>query len=46
MVRDFYDEVLMDLVRDAVLDTDMKVLAVCAGQTDKLVLERCGFGMW
>jgi SAM-dependent methyltransferase len=43
MVRDFYDEVLLDLVRDGVLDTDSKVLVVCAGQTDKLVLERCGF---
>jgi len=43
MTRDFYEEVLMDLVRDGVLNTDMRVLVVCAGQTDKLVFERCGF---
>lgn len=43
MVRDFYDEVIMELVRDGVLDTAMKVLVVCGGRTDTLVLERCGF---
>jgi ubiquinone/menaquinone biosynthesis C-methylase UbiE len=43
VVRDFYDEVLMKLVRDGVLDTGMKVLVVCGGRTDRLVLERCGF---
>src|SRR3712207_7960950 len=43
MVRDFYDEVIMELVRDGVLDTAMKVLVVCGGRTDRLVLERCGF---
>jgi SAM-dependent methyltransferase len=43
MVCDFYDEVIMKLVRDGVLDTAMKVLVVCGGQTDRLVLERCGF---
>lgn len=43
MVGSFYDEVIMSLVRDGVLDTGMKVLVVCGGRTDRLVLERCGF---
>jgi ubiquinone/menaquinone biosynthesis C-methylase UbiE len=43
MARDFYDEVIMALVQDGVLGTGMKVLVVCGGRTDKLVLERCGF---
>jgi SAM-dependent methyltransferase len=43
MVRDFYDEVVMTLVRGGVLDPGMKVLVVCGGRTDRVVLERCGF---
>lgn len=43
MARDFYDEVLLELVDDGVLDKSMRVLVVCGGRTDKVVLERCGF---
>lgn len=43
MRRDFYDDVLTRLLRDGVLDTGMRVLVVCGGRTDRLVLERCGF---
>jgi SAM-dependent methyltransferase len=43
MVRDFYEEVVIELVRDGVLDTGMNVLVVCGGETDRVVLERCGF---
>jgi ubiquinone/menaquinone biosynthesis C-methylase UbiE len=43
MERDFYEEVLVALLRDGVLDTGMNILVVCGGRTDRLVLERCGF---
>ncbi len=43
MVRDFYDDVVIELLRDGVLDTGMRVLVVCGGRTDRLVMERCGF---
>jgi SAM-dependent methyltransferase len=43
MVRDFYDDVLNQLLHDGVVDTGMKVLVVCGGRTDKVVLQRCGF---
>lgn len=33
----------MELVADGVLDRGMKVLVVCGGRTDKVVMERCGF---
>jgi ubiquinone/menaquinone biosynthesis C-methylase UbiE len=43
MVRDFYDDVLNELVQKGILAHDMNVLVVCGGSTDKTVLERCGF---
>jgi SAM-dependent methyltransferase len=43
MMRDFYDEVIIELVRDGALDTGMTMLVVCGGRTDRLVLQRCGF---
>lgn len=43
MVHDFYEDVVSELVRDGILDLGMKVLVVCGGGNDKLVLERCGF---
>jgi SAM-dependent methyltransferase len=42
-MQDFYDEVIAQLLRAGVLDTAMKVLVVCGGQTDKAVLLRSGF---
>jgi SAM-dependent methyltransferase len=33
----------MELVAEGVLDRGMKVLVVCGGRTDKIVMERCGF---
>jgi len=43
MARDFYDEVLLTLVDEGVLDRGMRVLVVCGGRTDTIVLRRCGF---
>jgi SAM-dependent methyltransferase len=43
MVRDFYEDVVSELVRDGILDPGMRVLVVCGGRTDKLTLDRCGF---
>jgi SAM-dependent methyltransferase len=43
MVRDFYDDVVDELVRDGVLHTGMSVLVVCGGRTDTQALRRCGF---
>jgi len=43
MVRDFYEDVVSELVRDGILDPGMRALVVCGGRTDKLVLERCRF---
>ena len=41
--RDFYEEVVGELLRAGVFDTDMRVLVVCGGSTDSAVLRRCGF---
>jgi ubiquinone/menaquinone biosynthesis C-methylase UbiE len=42
-MQDFYDEVIARLLRADVLNTAMKVLVVCGGQTDRAVLLRSGF---
>ena len=43
MVRDFYEDVVSELVHDGILTPEMKVLVVCGDRNDRLVLERCGF---
>jgi SAM-dependent methyltransferase len=43
MARDFYEDVVRELVRDGVLNPGIRVLVVCGGRNDKLVLQRCGF---
>ena len=42
-MQDFYEEIVSDLLRTGVLNTDMRVLVVCGGRTDIAVLRRCGF---
>ncbi len=42
-MREFYDEVIGDLLRTGVLDTGMRVLVVCGGATDSAVLRQRGF---
>jgi SAM-dependent methyltransferase len=40
---DFYDEVLGELLRSGIAETDMSVLVVCGGATDSAALRRLGF---
>lgn len=42
-MRDFYDEVIGELLHAGVLDTGMRVLVVCGGSTDSAVLRQRGF---
>jgi hypothetical protein len=39
----FYRSLLEKLLKEGELNTDMKVLAVCAGELDKKILESCNF---
>jgi len=41
-MQDFYREVVERLLRDRVLDLDMRVLVLCGGKTDQAVLQQCG----
>ncbi len=41
--QDFYGDVLDGLIRGGVLNTEMTVLVVCGGPTDRTVLKRSGF---
>lgn len=42
-MQDFYREVIAQLLRTAVIDTDMELLVLCGGETDRAVLHDHGF---
>lgn len=42
-MREFYQEVIAQLLRQGVLSTDMHVLVLCGGRLDKSVLQAAGF---
>src|SRR5262245_49203576 len=42
-MQDFYHEVLEQLLRAGVMLTDMEVLVLCGGDTDRTVMRGCGF---
>ncbi len=39
----FYREVIERLLRTRVMDADMELLVLCGGETDRLVMQDCGF---
>ena len=42
-MQDFYGEVIGQLLRTGVLETRMKILVLCGGQTDRAVMRQSGF---
>jgi ubiquinone/menaquinone biosynthesis C-methylase UbiE len=42
-MQEFYREVISQLVRSGVLRTDMEILVICGGHTDRAVLQEAGF---
>jgi ubiquinone/menaquinone biosynthesis C-methylase UbiE len=42
-MQDFYRDVISHLLQTGVLNTQMEILVICGGQTDKAVLQKSGF---
>jgi SAM-dependent methyltransferase len=43
LMRDFYSDTLMRLLRDGVLSTESTILVTCGGEFDRDTFVRCGF---